>query len=564
METIFTRSLVFLALAVVACGPTLQRPAVTPELFEREAHLQREMLFKTLIDRRARLQHIYTPLRIANADLCGAYIAPVTGMVGIDRQSIPPELRETAQQLYGVADGVTLVDVVPGSPSDAAGLKARDVITGAAKGVGVMPSGWTWSGLTVQDLAKVILTSGSDPITMLVRRGGTVSPVVINPQLGCSYPIELASDDSFNAFADGSRIVVFTGLFNHVPDDREVAVIVGHELAHNVLRHLEKRRGNVAAGGVVGLLADIGLATLGVNTQGAISRAGMEAGAKAYSQDFEFEADYLGLYMLARAGFNIDVAPDFYRRMGVQLPESQIKTYAATHPSTPERAVAMAQTILEIREKLSRHEALLPKMLPGEVLTVNPHVKPASGTLEAKSPESSQTLTSGGAAALTAAPSVGPPGLPSQASTLAPSTTQTAPTALQPVPATPSTPSGGGRMLAQLYLIRGPIVSTPPQAFNAEYLDTGKASVVLSGRRRLTGDFELFDMDESISAKYTARLIKPDVVKPAAGANVKAFAVFSDDIGTEMECSYSFNKTSRRGQGICVDNQNNTYQIVFD
>jgi len=64
-----------LSFALAACGPTLRPPAIPPQLLEQEAALQRELLFKTLVDRRTRLQRIYTPLRIANADLCGSDIS---------------------------------------------------------------------------------------------------------------------------------------------------------------------------------------------------------------------------------------------------------------------------------------------------------------------------------------------------------------------------------------------------------------------------------------------------------------------------------------------------------
>jgi hypothetical protein len=379
-------------------------------------------------------------------------------------------------------------------------------------------------------LAKVILTSSGSPITLLVRRAGNVFPLVLTPGLGCSYPIEPVFDDRFNAFADGSRIVVFTGLFNHVPDDREIAIIVGHELAHNVLRHVEKMQGNVAAGGAAGLLVDIGLLALGVNTQGAIARAGMEAGAKAYSQEFESEADYLGLYMLARAGFDIKVAPDLYRRRGVQNPGSQIKTYFSTHPSTPERAVAMTQTILEIEGKLNQREALLPKTLEGQVFAVNAPVQGSPPVITATAPTPAPVVQSGG--------------LP--------------PAALVSIaPAVTAIPRS-----AQLYLIKGRIVSNPPQSYNAEFLDTGKASVTLSGPRRVHGDFELFGLTESISAKYQSRLIKPDSLKPFTGADAKGFATFHD-ADVQVECVYALTRSTGRGEGTCADNQGNVYRIVF-
>ncbi len=124
--------------------------------------------------------------------------------------------------------------------------------------------------------------------------------------------------------------------------------------------------------------------------------------------------------------------------------------------------------------------------------------------------------------------------------------------------------STGQRLLAQLYLIKGPIVTNPPQTYSAEFLESGKASVVLSGRSRLTGEFELFGIDQSVPAKYAAWLMNPDSIKPGHGADAKGFAVFSDGTGTELECSYSLTRSTGRGQGVCADNQNNTYRIVFD
>lgn len=127
---------------------------------------------------------------------------------GIDRQSLPADMRSIAQRLSGVTDGILVIDIVPNLPAAEAGLQSRDVITGAAKGKGVMPSGWSWSGLTVADLIKVIEMSGGNPITVLIRRGGNAFPVVIRHQLDRIITADAWRNDDFNAFADGRRIVV--------------------------------------------------------------------------------------------------------------------------------------------------------------------------------------------------------------------------------------------------------------------------------------------------------------------------------------------------------------------
>ncbi len=91
-----------------------------------------------------------------------------------------------------VTDGITVIDVVPNSPAAQAELQPRDVITCAAKGAGAIPTGWSWSALTIPDLVKMIETSAGNPITLLIRRGGNIFPLVIAPRLGCSYSCSIS------------------------------------------------------------------------------------------------------------------------------------------------------------------------------------------------------------------------------------------------------------------------------------------------------------------------------------------------------------------------------------
>ena len=107
-------------------------------------------------------------------------------------------------------------------------------------------------------------------------------------------------------------------------------------------------------------------------------------------------------------------------------------------------------------------------------------------------------------------------------------------------------------------------MSDPPQRFIAEFYDNGKAAAVLSGIGRLSGDYQLFGINESIAGKYTTHLINPDNGKPQIGADVKGFAALSNGTGTELECSYTFIKATGHGEGTCADNQRNTYRLVFD
>ena len=121
------------------------------------------------------------------------------------------------------------------------------------------------------------------------------------------------------------------------------------------MKHINKKRGNQAVGFIFDLLA----AGLGFNTGGVFG----DIAGQAFSQSFEAEADYIGLYFMARAGYDIVDAPNFWRRMGIAHPGSIRTNHAASHPGTPERFVALNKTVSEILDKRAAGKELLPELL---------------------------------------------------------------------------------------------------------------------------------------------------------------------------------------------------------
>jgi predicted Zn-dependent protease len=97
-----------------------------------------------------------------------------------------------------------------------------------------------------------------------------------------------------------------------------------------------------------------------VNTGGDFTNLGAEFGAMSFSQDFEREADYVGMYLLARADRPIANAADFWRRMAQESPGS-IK-FASSHPTTAERFVRLENAAAEIEQKRTAGAPLMPEM----------------------------------------------------------------------------------------------------------------------------------------------------------------------------------------------------------
>jgi predicted Zn-dependent protease len=180
----------------------------------------------------------------------------------------------------------------------------------------------------------------------------------------CIYEVVLEEEGPLNAYTDGNTIHVTPAMVSFADTDDELALVLAHETAHNLMRHVDGKMQNAIFGGLVGLLLDGVAASQGVNTQGEFTKIGMNAGVLSYSQDFEREADYIGMYLMARAKRNYHQAPDLWRRMSIRNPEA---IYLSTsHPSNPERFVMMDKVAAEIDQKKTERLSLLPELRPQE------------------------------------------------------------------------------------------------------------------------------------------------------------------------------------------------------
>lgn len=177
---------------------------------------------------------------------------------------------------------------------------------------------------------------------------------------GCVYEFKLEKSKEVNAYADGKNIIVTEGMMDFARDPNDLAVVLGHEYAHNIMGHIKAKKQNVGMGSIFGSLVDVLATSQGMSTAGLFGDLGTMAGAYGYSKDFEKEADYVGLYITEMAGYNIDTAPDFWRKMSLRDSDSIQKGF--THPTNPERYIALGKTIREIKRKRQSEQAMLPNI----------------------------------------------------------------------------------------------------------------------------------------------------------------------------------------------------------
>lgn len=176
----------------------------------------------------------------------------------------------------------------------------------------------------------------------------------------CSFQVELDSETGgVNAFADGNKIIVTSGMMNFAKKDDELALVIGHEMAHNIMGHPGATRRNVYAGAIAGSVVDLLAASQGMSTDMAFAKTGGEMGKLSYSADYESEADYVGLYITARAGYGIGKSKDFWRKMAIKNPNAIF--ISTTHPTSAERYVSLEKTAQEIGHKREEAMRLLPE-----------------------------------------------------------------------------------------------------------------------------------------------------------------------------------------------------------
>jgi predicted Zn-dependent protease len=145
----------------------------------------------------------------------------------------------------------------------------------------------------------------------------------------------------------GGKIAFYYGILAQLQlDDDEVAMIMGHEIAHALLEHARERVGKttVTRVGASALSALLGLGTLG----DAVMRGSADLLTLKFSREDESEADALGLRLAARAGYDPRAGVTLWQKM-LAANKGAPPQWLSTHPSGATR-------IRDIEARLPRIE----------------------------------------------------------------------------------------------------------------------------------------------------------------------------------------------------------------
>lgn len=174
---------------------------------------------------------------------------------------------------------------------------------------------------------------------------------------GWKWEVNVFTSEEINAYCmPGGKIAVYTGLLNNLKlTDDEVAIVMGHEIAHALREHSREQMSRAMAEQV--LLTGVAIVA-GMNPQqlDLLQKAATVAVTLPHSRKDEREADRIGLELAARAGYDPRAAISVWKKMmmanGAGPPQ-----FLSTHPA-PESRIndlqALIPTVMPLYEAAKR------------------------------------------------------------------------------------------------------------------------------------------------------------------------------------------------------------------
>ncbi len=208
--------------------------------------------------------------------------------------------------------------------------------------------------------ANKVVPAGNRDADMVKRVGNRVAVALKNYYTqkglanaldGYAWEFNLIDSKEINAWCmPGGKVVCYSGLLAVTQTEAALAVVMGHEIAHAVLGHGKERMSQQMAAQGLGALggAALGANANAVNIFNQAYGLGAEYGALLpNSRKQELEADRFGLIFAAAAGYNPNVAVEFWTRMAAQGNGQQTPVFMSDHPSDEQRIQKIKEALPE-------------------------------------------------------------------------------------------------------------------------------------------------------------------------------------------------------------------------
>jgi predicted Zn-dependent protease len=184
------------------------------------------------------------------------------------------------------------------------------------------------------------------------------------------WEVVLIKSNTINAFCmPGGKIAFFTGILDRLQlTDDEVAVVMGHEIAHALREHARERAAKTTLTNVGGRI--IGALIFGGGVGEAIGAAGGNLLTLKFSRDDEIEADLIGMELAARGGFDPAAGITLWRKMSAATGGAPPQ-WLSTHPAGESRIKVIESNLKDVVGLYERAKAAkaagtpMPQAFPG-------------------------------------------------------------------------------------------------------------------------------------------------------------------------------------------------------
>jgi beta-barrel assembly-enhancing protease len=304
-----------LILLVSACRGGYAPPAIDVAALSTEEGARAVQLISDRIALSGRLRAIEYAIVTRAAAFCRGVERPHLGVVLASESSFTGKVAKTAaRENVGLGERVSIVYVVPGAPLHTAGIRAGDVIV-SADGRDIA---------TQEDLFTALGTQ-VHPVSLRLERGGQAIEHIVEPEPACPVSLEYAqSAELLPAPTSRTTAGIPRGLIRLFPSDDDLAIVIGHQLAHLIFDR---------------------------PTDDEITR--------------ERRADELGLYLTARADFDVSRAVGVWEDLVSEYPWLSSPRNADAYRGYPHQGVAMRmEGIRKTLEKIAELRASGATLIP--------------------------------------------------------------------------------------------------------------------------------------------------------------------------------------------------------
>jgi predicted Zn-dependent protease len=162
---------------------------------------------------------------------------------------------------------------------------------------------------------------------------------------------------TINAFCmPGGKIAIFSGILETLKlTDDEVAMVIGHEIAHALREHARERAAKTT-------LTNLGALAVGLVIGGNVRELARQGGGLLtlkFSRDDEKEADLIGMEMAARAGYNPEAGITLWQKMS-QVAKGAPLPWLSTHPTGEARIKLIKDNLKYVQPLYERAKANKP------------------------------------------------------------------------------------------------------------------------------------------------------------------------------------------------------------